>query len=228
MNKKIKIVLVVMAAVAALALAPVAIKAATDGEVDIYADLLEMLAVLSGRVSSLEAEVAELKAEKAEREAAEEEPEEPPADPQEPEEQGGGSEGGSPPVDGDPPPDGDPPAEPEPQVNPYAHLNIDHLQICTIDGVPHFGIYRIEADFPAPSSHRYYPVRDDGAVICFTERDKDRTVAWLIGDELEYTIKPIHVDPLIYEIIKGKKFYDHGPEEARLYINKVIAGEIKP
>ena len=240
LTKGWKIALIITAAALAIGLTPVAVKAATGGEVDIYSEIWAAITALSGRVDAQDEVIAEQAAEleelrgllteaqgESEAEEGEEGPEgstPPPASSSPPAStpgEGGGGDGAA----------GEP--EPEPYINPYAHLNIDHLYIATADGVPRFSDYRVKGNLPTKSSGVNNPpgpppfliISGDG--ICFGKKDLDRAEKWLDGEGATYTVEAIYVDPLLYEIVAGKKFHD-GPDVARRYINRVIAGKEKP
>ena len=239
-----KIALIITAAALAIGLTPVAVKAATGGEVDIYSEIWAAITALSGRVDAQDDLIAEQAAEIEELRELLAEAEEEAGETEEVEEEGEGQQSGesaSPPPpagtpsssddDGSGDAAGDP--ESEPYVNPYAHLSIDHLHIATADGVARFGDYRIKGNLPKKSAGVNNPpgpppfpiIGGDG--ICFGSRELSRAKKWLDNEGATYTVEAIYIDPLLYEIVAGKKFHD-GPDVARRYINRVIAGKKRP
>ena len=219
---KRKALTITVAVIAVLLLSPFAVKAATGGEIDLYAMLQELFSrveaqdeLIAEQAAQLEAQSAEM-AELKERVAAVEtqEPPEPPNNP------GNGSSTDPAPE----PPPNEPPA-PEPEVNPYRNCTLAGVHTCTIDGIAHFGKWLI--DVGGTEIERLSGiVAVDGKVICFTNREKDRAEAYLTGEGIAFTTTPIPVDPLLCEIVAGKVFGSR--TDAIKYIESVIAGDIKP
>jgi hypothetical protein len=233
---KRKALVIAFAAIAILLLSPFAVKAATGGEIDLYAMLQELFTrveaqdeLLADQAAQIEAqgtEMAELKDRLAAVEA--QEPSAPPAS--DPGNSGGGSGGSTPDPGPNPAPEPDPEPEPDPapapeKINPYRNCTLDGVHVCTIDGMAHFGKWLI--DVGGTEIERLSGiVAVDGKVICFTNREKDRAEAYLTGEGIAFTTTPIPVDPLLYEIVAGKVFGSR--TDAIKYIESVIAGDIKP
>lgn len=218
---KRKALVIAFAAIAILLLSPFAVKAATGGEIDLYAMLQELFTrveaqdeLLAEQAAQLEAQSAEM-AELKERVAAVEtqEPPEPPNNP------GNGSSTDPAPE----PPPNEPPA-PEPEVNPYRNCTLAGVHTCTIDGIAHFGKWLINVG--GADLGRFCGMVTSEGIICFTDREKDRTESYLTGEGIDFTTTPIPVDPLLYEIVAGKVFGSR--TDAIKYIESVIAGDIKP
>lgn len=133
-KRKALVIAFAAAAIAILLLSPFAVKAATGGEVDIYAELVAQLHAALERIGVLEAKVAELE---DALEAREPEEPEPPAEPEpeleEPEEPRDPQPPGEPLPTGDSgstePESTEPESEPEPKGNPYEHLSLDGINI---------------------------------------------------------------------------------------------------
>lgn len=230
---KRRAITITVAVIAVLLLSPLAVKAATGGEIDLYAMLQELFSrieaqdeLIAEQAAQLEAQSAEM-AELKERVAAVEETQEPPEPPDDPGNGGGSGSGSSAPNDPTP---NEPPAptpnepEPEPEVNPYRNCTLAGVHVCTLDGVAHFGKWLIDAggaDLGRPCGM----VTGEG-IICFTDREKDRMESYLTGEGIDFTTTPIPVDPLLYEIVAGKVLGSR--TDAINYIEAVIAGDIKP
>lgn len=226
-NGKIKVLLIAAAVIVALAVGPIIVKAATDGEVDLYGDLYAQLQAALERIGILEARVAELEAERGETEEGE--PTEAPADdPAADEPEGDSPEEPSLPASGEGSEPGDShpavPPEPEPYVNPYAHLTLDGVHVCTIDGVAHFARWLFNTG-GANIGLVADMIAADKA-ICFTESEKIKIEDYLTSDNITYTVTALHVDPLFDQIVAGKIFSSR--TKAMEYINSVIAGDIIP
>lgn len=189
--KKTAIILALI--VAFLVLAPLTVKYASAGEIDLFA----MLQDLIFRVDTQEARVAELEERIAELEAGE--PEEPetgePADPEEPGDGGGsappGDESPDPPGDGgsgDPAPDPTPAPEPEPEPEPWPSLaKIDYMLGPQVSGsgrmVYRFDGTKLYCDFyvPVPEKMKYSHLAwerwEEETEYAFTE-SIDLAAAW--------------------------------------------------
>ena len=121
------------------------------------------------------------------------------------------------------PPPNEPPA-PEPEVNPYRNCTLAGVHTCTIDGIAHFGKWLINVG--GADLGRFCGMVTSEGIICFTDREKDRTESYLTGEGIDFTTTPIPVDPLLCEIVAGKVFGSR--TDAIKYIESVIAGDIKP
>lgn len=218
---KRKALTITVAVIAVLLLSPFAVKAATGGEIDLYAMLQELFSrveaqdeLIAEQAAQLEAQSAEM-AELKERVAAVEtqEPPEPPNNP------GNGSSTDPAPE----PPPNEPPA-PEPEVNPYRNCTLAGVHTCTIDGIAHFGKWLINVG--GADLGRFCGMVTSEGIICFTDREKDRTESYLTGEGIDFTTTPIPVDPLLCEIVAGKVFDSR--TDAINYIESVIAGDTKP
>ena len=224
---KRKAFVIAFTVIAVLLLSPFAVKAATGGEIDLYAMLQELftrveaqdelIADQAAQIEAQGAEMAELKDRLAAVEA--QEPSAPPAG--DPGNSGGGSGGSTPDPEPNPAPEPDP--EPE-EINPYRNCTLTGVHVCTIDGVAHFGKWLIDAG--VAEIRRFHGVVVDGKILCFTDREKDRAEAYLTGEGIDFTTTPIPVDPLLYEIVAGKVFGSR--TDAIKHIEAVIAGDIKP
>ena len=232
---KRKALVIAFAAIAILLLSPFAVKAATGGEIDLYAMLQELFTrveaqdeLLADQAAQIEAqgtEMAELKDRLAAVEA--QEPSAPPAS--DPGNSGGGSGGSTPDPGPNPAPEPDPEPEPDPapapeKINPYRNCTLDGVHVCTIDGMAHFGKWLINVG--GADLGRFCGMVTSEGIICFTDREKDRTESYLTGEGIDFTTTPIPVDPLLYEIVAGKVFDSR--TDAINYIESVIAGDTKP
>lgn len=220
-----KIAAIIILSLIILLLSPFAVKAATDGEVDLYAMIAELFArteAQEARIAELEADVAEQQQKIAELEqggAVEGEEkgagggtEDPPAPPpQQPEPEPDLDP--EPEPDPEPPKEPDPPAPPPPPPNPYADLSLSGVHVVMIDYRAAFGEWGIEAE-------------NGETYICFSEKEKNLYESRLSEQGIGFTVKDLSVDPRLYEITAGKKFGSR--TEVINYIEAVIAGEITP
>lgn len=141
-----KIFLIAAIILIVLFVSPLAVKAATDGEVEIYA----MVAELFARVESLEAENEGLRTEVDSLKGQLEQASLSSEDGGQTAEMGTLSEPVNPvnePVQttSEPEPEPEPPPPPP---NPYANCSLSGVHVCTIDGVCHFGKWKIKIDDP--------------------------------------------------------------------------------
>jgi len=207
MRRLLEVTAVAVLVLTFLLAGPAVVKAATDGDVDLYqmiADLLtkvdeqeEEIGQMQERIDELEGQVEEQTTPPGpEPEPIEEDPTEPEPDP----------EPALPPED-DPEPAPEP--EPEPEPNPYAHLSLDDVHAAMIDYDAVFGKWQIKVNEKIDENVALFLadyVFSDAKVI-YTEKElgheKEKLADYGIAD---YIITELHVDPLFYEIVEGKTF----------------------
>lgn len=215
-------------------ISPVAIRAATDGEVDVYGELIARIQQLETENAILRNLLGNLLAADQPKELEEAGQEAQAGGPTEPEllaqEEGGSEPDPEPEPEPEPEPDPEPeppdePPPPPPPPNPYADLSLSGVHVAMIDYRAVFGKYKIVVSDPgATDMSHFYPI--DGDIICFTDEDKGVFEERLIEGGATFETKSLSVDPRLYEITDGKKFGSR--TEVINYIEKVIAGEIKP
>ena len=171
-----KRLLVIITVLAVLLAAPVVVKAATEGEVDLYQMVIDLLT----RVDEQEGEIAILTAKIDELEEGNITPEPEP----------------------EPEPEPDPIPEPEP--NPYAHLNVNDVHVATGDYEILFARWRLDVgDYKDPTGR--LDIRDGGYVLAFVQAELDLAEGILGEEEVDYTVTDLHVDPLFYQMVDGVK-----------------------
>jgi len=200
-----KRLLVIITVLAVLLAAPVVVKAATEGEVDLYQMVIDLLT----RVDEQEGEIAILTAKIDELEEGTVTLEPEPAPEPEPE----------PIQEPETPPEPEPIQEPEP--NPYAHLNVNDVHVATGDYEILFARWRLDVGDYKDESLRLY-VYDGGYVLAFTQAELDLAEGILGEEGVDYTVSDLHVDPLFYQMVDGVKIGSRS--EAIAYIEAKIAG----
>lgn len=198
-----KRLLVIITVLAVLLTAPVVVKAATEGEVDLYQMVIDLLT----RVDEQEGEIAILTAKIDELEEGTVTPEPEPAPEPEPE----------PIQEPETPPEPEPIQEPEP--NPYAHLNVNDVHVATGDYEILFARWRLDVGDYKDESLRLY-VYDGGYVLAFTQAELDLAEGILGEEGVDYTVSDLHVDPLFYQMVDGVKIGSRS--EAIAYIEAKI------
>lgn len=219
LSKRKKTAITIAIVIAILLISPLAVKAATDGEVDLYAMVTELFV----RVENLEAENEDLRAKVDDltgqlgqvsqgdgselNVTGEEEP---------------ASDSGNltnEPIQPASEPEPEPANEPEkttepepPPPNPYKDLSLSGVHVAMIDYRAAFGEWEITAN--------------GETTICFSSKEKDHYEARYTEQEIEFTTKSLSVDSRLYDITAGKKFGSR--TEVINYIESVIAGTIQP
>ena len=224
--------IIIAIAVFLLLMTPFAVKAATDGEVDLYA----MIFNLETRVDEMETENKELQDRVAELEGTTQEPltettaettteiivKEPtqePAPVKTTEPTTTTTDTTTITTEPEPVVETEPIAEPEP-VNPYANVTLSGVNLCTVDGVVHFSEWLIKWDDADVDIIRLDGVPTTNGIESI-DWDKNRNESELVKMNVEYTITPIYVDPLLKEMVAGKTFGSR--TEAINYIESKIA-----
>ena len=220
-----------------LLMTPFAVKAATDGEVDLYA----MIFNLETRVDEVEAENKELQDRVAELEGATQEPdtettsetttetitEEPTQEPtQEPapakttEPTTTTTDTTTTTTEPEPVVEPEPIIEPEP-VNPYADVTLSGVHVATYSSVAVFGKWSVNIGVAEVDPSAMPGILIGSAVICFTDQEKEMTESKLANMGIPFTTSAIPIDTLLYEIVAGKTFGSR--TEAINYIESKIA-----
>lgn len=191
-----------------LLVAPLGVKAATGGEVDLY----QMVADLLFRIGQQEEEMERMQARINELEQQlNQEPTEPTEEPiTEPEE------------NPDPVPPQEPEPEPEPEPNRYSHLKLEDVYVSMSNYKAAFAKWRIDINEELDDKQRMlYSEYMLGKVHVATEKELEFHEKKLeqIGIT-DYTITELHVDPLFYEIVEGKTFGSRS--DVLAYLDAVI------
>jgi len=193
---------------------PAVVKAATDGDVDLYqmiADLLTRVDEQEEEIGQMQAKIVELEGQLEEQAVpAESEPEPAPAP--------------------EPDPEPEPAPAPDPEPNPYAHLSLDGIKVITIDYRAAFSRWSIEFDEEnrAKAEQARYKLTDDGKLFVCTNREVetlhlDSITADLDEKGVAYTVKDVSIDPLFWDMTRDVRLPTI--EEALDYIESKITGE---
>ena len=219
MRRKLSIGLVVLIL---LLLAPFIVKAATDGEVDIYA----MVFNLEARVDRLEAEKEELQDRVAELEddtetAITEEGHQEEYREDDVESLGATKEPATKePASKEPTTAEEPRDEESEPVSPYKGLSLSGVHVATMDGKVAFGQWEIIIDDEFDKIETESLGAVDGIIICYTEAERQAIENTLTQKDLSYMVRKLGVDPLLVEMVKGKTFGSRS--EAIAYIESKI------
>lgn len=218
-----RLLLIIAIAVTVLLIAPVVVKAATGGEVDLYA----MIQDLFVRIEEQDDEIAQLKDRIDELETELEGAEEPEP---EPEPEPGGTEEPAPIPDTEPAPQ-EPEPEPKEPVNPYAHLSLDGVHVASRGYYAVFGLWEIDLGttdidlrvqpWKGLAYKGYVPT--NGKLIAYDEGELTRIKDDLGSLDIEYTIADLDVDPLFHEMTDGVKIGSR--TDVINYIESKIAGD---
>lgn len=220
----------IIAAIVLIALlaSPVVVKAATDGEVDLYAMIMELFARVEEqevktveqdvRVTEQEARLAEQDARIAEQKAeltelrqiiAELPAPMPPATP--------------PPPVPEPESEPTPPPPPLPPPNPYRNCTLSGVHVATLGDTAYFGKWLIDVGGVDVSMIALPIITTREGLVCFTDQARDISESRLTDAKIHFSMSAIPIDPLLVQMVAGKKFGSR--TEAINYIEAKIRGE---